>query len=107
MKVPGQIDLRTDDFWVKVVDVLVHNWAVVRPTSSSAPELVFFDNRSRVFDTMRFADVDEAIAGLRRNGFEPYDEIGGFRKILPKPRPPFIMERGNFRPVYSSGEYWR
>ena len=101
---PRQIDLKTDNFWVKVMEMLVHNWAVVRLTRSGVPELVFFDDRSRVFDTMQFADVDEAIAGLRRNGFVPFDQTGDFKEFLPKPKPPFTMERSNFRPVYSSGE---
>lgn len=103
----GNIDLRTDDFWVKVVDFLVHNWAVVRMTRSGTPELIFFDDRSRVFASLPFENVDQAVAGLRRNGFEQYDPMGDFRKILPKPRPPFSMERTNHRPVYLIGEYWR
>lgn len=104
---PGNINLKTDDLWVKVVDFLVHNWAVVRMTRSGTPELIFFDDRSRVFDTLPFDDVDKAIAGLRLNGFERYEQMGDFREVLPRPQPPFVMERSNFRPVYSSGEYWR
>lgn len=106
-RMPGQLDLRTKDFWVKVVDFLIHNWAVVRVTRSGTPELIFFDDASRVFDSMAFDNIDEAVAGLRRNGFKPYVEMGEFKKVLPKPRPPFSMERMNHRPVYSSGEYWR
>lgn len=103
----GHIDLRTDEYWVKVVDFLSHNWAVVRLTRDGTPELLFFDDRSHVFDKLTFAEVSEAIAGLRRNGFELYDEIGDFREILAKPTPPFTMERRNLRTVYSSGDLWR
>ena len=37
-----EIDLRTDFFWIKVVEMLQHNWAVIRETRRKEIEIIFF-----------------------------------------------------------------
>lgn len=107
MKELREIDLRTDDFWIKVVDMLQHNWAVIRPTRGGQIEIIFFHDGSIVFDKISGSSYRQAEADLRRNGFLPYDDPElHFRDFIAKPRAPFLMGSAAKRPIYSSGEYW-
>lgn len=103
-----EIDLRTEDFWIKVVGMLQHNWAVIRPTRRGQIEILFFDDGSLVFDKIPGSSFQQAEADLRRNGFLPHDDPEeDFRDFIAKPRAPFLMGSASKRPIYSSGEYWR
>ena len=103
-----EIDLRTDFFWIKVVEMLQHNWAVIRETRRKEIEIIFFHDGSVVFDKITCKSRRQAEVDLGRNGFLPYDDPHeDFHDFVAKPVGPFLMGRESRRPIYSSGEFWR
>jgi len=101
------VDIKSRAFWVKVLGMLVQNYALVDATPDGA-HVWFIGEGGDVFDEMRFASVEAAEAGLRYNGFWLYGEEPNDHEYLPIPAEPFV--RGRLREgggVYSSGEYWR
>ena len=94
-----------NQFWVKTIDFLINNWALLREELTQTT-VYFINDRSEVFDQLQFHSVQEATEGLERNGFR---KISGTDDsfFLDIPHPPYA--EGVFHmpgPVYSSGEYW-
>ena len=101
------VEIKSRAFWVKVLGMLVQNYALIDATADGA-HVWFIGEGGDIFDEMRFASVEAAEAGLRYNGFWLYGEEPNDHKYLPIPAEPFV--RGRLREgggVYSSGEYWR
>ena len=101
------IDLGQSGRWIKIVEFLQQNWAVILPTESgTGVRLWFFDDGFNVFDLIELADVATAQRSLSRNGFEPYTESKhGF---VASPVPHEKSPRFSWRPrrIYSTGEFW-
>ena len=53
---------QSEQYWYKVVEFLQQNWAVIEPVPGSRNCVVyFFDDRSRIFDQLRFSSEADAI----------------------------------------------
>ena len=115
--------------WVKVTGMLQQNWAVcvssgeLRRTAESASWLVdaalcasltedsqavhalFFDDHGALFDQLAFDGMASAEAALTFNGFDAVARHASFLQASGWPSMP--IRKGQSRPVYSSGEYWR
>ena len=101
------VEIKSRAFWVKVLGMLVQNYALVDATVDGA-HVWFIGEGGDIFDEMRFASVEAAEVGLRYNGFWLYGEEPNDHEYLPIPAEPFV--RGRLREgggVYSSGKYWR
>ena len=103
------VDIRSRDYWVKVVGMLEQNWALVDTgDSQSAGVRVFFvGDTSGVFDEMSFPSSEEATRALQKNGFSRYAEDSRLQVFIVPPAPPFRRSRHPNGAIYSSGQYWR
>ena len=97
-------NITSTDYWFKVIEFLVHNWAVIEENDVGC-HVYFFDDAAGIFDKLDFSSRFEAENALRRNGFDRYDEDEKAQKYIGKPEPPF--RRSSHWNVYSSGRFWR
>ena len=44
------VDIKSSDFWVKVVGMLQQNWAVIEPEKGGGARIHFISDTSGVFD---------------------------------------------------------
>ena len=110
ISMPDIVDIRSRDFWVKVVGMLEQNWALIEigGDDQSADVRVFFvGDTSGVFDEMSFPSNGEATRALRNNGFTRYADDRELQSFIVPPAPPFERSRHPSGAIYSSGKYWR
>ena len=105
-RVTGKLPERGDDLWVKVVGMLQQNWAAIEPEGDGV-RVSFIGDTGGVFDQMTFPSEAEAIQGLRRNGFQRFNDEPEMHKFLAPPEPPFRSQPHPNGPIYSSGRFWR
>jgi hypothetical protein len=111
------------DWWVKVLGMCSHNWALIEPQKQTGAEVFFFHDmgtvlcptgyrqvqvkgRSAVVDSLSFESVSGAENALRNNGFE---------KLVDNPGPWFGFEptghfydaRSTEEGIYSKKGYWQ
>lgn len=98
------IELKSEIFWVKIVDFLQQNWALIEVTDNKV--IVFFiQDSSVIFDRIEFKTIEDAENGLFKNGFKLYlDENENFLDFIVPPKKPYGEST---RPIYSSGQYWK
>jgi hypothetical protein len=100
-----EICIGSRDFWVKLVEMLQQNWALIEETEKSC-RVWFLTDCGGVFDEMDFADRAEAERSLIRNGFCRYVDNPNLSTFLDLPQPPYRRgEHMNGR-IYSSGRFW-
>jgi hypothetical protein len=99
------VPIKTQDFWVKVVEMLQQNWALIEPKGSKVT-IYFLHDLGGVFDELSYSSVREAQAALRLNGFRRYDEDPSYSEMFARPEPPFRRVQHPNGPIYSSGEFW-
>jgi len=120
---PPLFEIYSDDWWVKVLGMLQHNWALIETSNKKTTVYFFHDlgtqksfskqyrfyqlkNRSAVIDSLEFESIHEAELGLHQNGFmrlkdnpgpwdgeQPYKNFYDAREV----------EEG----IYSKAGYWR
>jgi len=56
------IEIKSTDFWVKVVGFLQHNWAVIEEVEQNRFKIFFFDDNAQVFDELGFKSLSDATA---------------------------------------------
>lgn len=95
------------DFWVKVVDMLQQNWAIIQYDPSDGARVFFISDRSEIFDQLTFRDVTEAEIALARNGFREFANAADLKSFLRAPLPPYREGRHPNGPIYSSGRFWQ
>jgi hypothetical protein len=101
------INIKSRDYWFKVVGMLQQNWALIEAISAGCPRVYFFGDTSGVFDELEFASAASAGEALRRNGFARYDEDPEVQRFIARPKPPFTRQQHPSGPIYSSGQHWR
>ena len=85
--------------------MLQQNWAVIVEQERST--LVFFYNDlCAVFDEIEFNSVEDARAGLLRNGFSKYLDNPQFSEFIAIPEGDFVEGSHPNGRIYFSGEYW-
>ncbi len=102
------IAISSTEFWVKIVEFLQQNWALIEHHKEGSECTVYFvGDTSGVFDTIDFATRELAEQALVRNGFKRYlDPSENFPEFLyPPPSPHHWREHPNGR-IYSSGRFW-
>ena len=102
------MEIKSKDYWFKVVEMLQQNWALIDKTDSSSGCIVYFvHDASGVFDRIQFSSEEEAFHALKRNGFARFSEDDEAHKLIAPPQPPFFETQHPNGPIYSSGRYWR
>jgi len=100
------IDIRSRDYWFKVVEMLQQNWALIDTDSTGSCIVYFLHDRSGVFDKMNFDSEEEAKIQLLQNGFHRYSDDSQAHQFIGVPAPPFYKDRHPNGPIYSSGRFW-
>jgi hypothetical protein len=67
-----RVPIENEDVWVKVVDMLQQNWAVIEPETAGRVRVYFISDASVVFDEIAFPSAEDAAIALQRNGFRRY-----------------------------------
>lgn len=103
-----QVEIRSTDYWFKIVDFLQQNWALIdQDLDDAACTVYFFGDTSGVFDRLRFRSVEEAEDALDRNGFAQYSLDTNVQTFLAEPAPPFFESEHPNGLIYSSGRFWK
>jgi uncharacterized protein (DUF1810 family) len=92
--------------WIKVLGMLQQNWCILEPGPMGNVDLVFFDDRGKVFDWLTVRDLSSAQIALDANGFTWMWRYSSFYRVGGMPRLPKSGNRQCIDPIYSSGEYW-
>ena len=100
------VDISHDDFFVKIVEMLQQNWAIIEPVSSTGVCVYFVSDTSGIFDEIAFSSEAAAITALKRNGFSRYADDLKLRSFLHPPLAPFHRHSHPNGPIYSSGRFW-
>jgi len=111
------------DWWVKVLGMLQHNWALIEEDRNGATTVYFFHDggmtlgspgyrlseiRSRcaVVDSLNFPNREDALQALYRNEFFRVTERSGpWMNDFPKGH--FYDARGTEKGIYSKSGYWK
>jgi hypothetical protein len=101
----GAVPIKTRDFWVKVVEMLQQNWALIEPEGSKVT-IYFLHDLGGVFDEIPYGSLPEAQTALCINGFRRFDADPSFAKICAPPKPPFRRIKHPNGRIYSSGRFW-
>jgi hypothetical protein len=64
------VTIQSTDYWIKVVEMLQQNWALIEAVKPEGVCVYFISDTSGVFDQMSFADEIAAREALVRNGFK-------------------------------------
>jgi hypothetical protein len=99
--------IKSGDFWVKVVDMLQQNWALIEIAPDTSAQVFFINDTSGIFDDMRFPSPEEAERALNRNGFRRFAVSPDLESFLRPPLAPFHRAAHPNGPIYSSGRFWR
>lgn len=101
----GEIKIISRDYWVKVVEFLQQNWALIDHDASGGFIVWFIGDTSGVFDKLTFPSEEEAGRALLRNGFRRFTDDKQFAEFLKPPDPPFVSRDHPNGPIYSSGRF--
>ena len=100
------VEIKSRDYWFKVVEMLQQNWALIDSLPDGVCNVFFVGDTSGIFDEIRFDSIDEAYKSLRRNGFAKYSDDKKAQGFIYPPEPPFYRSIHPNGPIYSSGRYW-
>jgi hypothetical protein len=95
------------DFWVKVVEMLQQNWALVEAEDVGSARVYFINDAGGVFDEIFFCSTGTAGEALAHNGFIRFSEHDDLQSFLRPPSSPFRRVPHPNGPIYSSGRFWR
>jgi hypothetical protein len=101
------VSIKSGDFWVKVVEMLQQNWALIDIEPDSSARVFFISDTSGVFDEMGFPSALQAERSLERNGFRRFAVSADLQSFLRPPLAPFHRAAHPNGPIYSSGRFWR
>jgi hypothetical protein len=99
------VDIRSRDYWFKIVEFLQQNWALIDPAPNGVI-VWFFGDTSGVFDQLTFASAETAAAELEHNGFRLYATDKQAQEFIACPQPPFRRHPHPNGLIYSSGRFW-
>ncbi len=103
----AEVEIRSRDYWIKVVGMLQQNWALVVEGPLKGVEVIYFlSDTSYVFDRIVLDSTTDARPSLLKNGFRRYDEDPRLLDLTSPPQPPFFEGPHPNGRIYSSGRYW-
>jgi hypothetical protein len=100
------ITIRSTDFWVKVVEMLQQNWALIEDEMPGV-RVYFISDIGGVFDQIAFPSASSAKEALSKNGFRRFADSADLQSFLRPPLAPFRRSTHPNGPIYSSGRFWR
>lgn len=106
MRQGDDIEIKSRDYWFKVVDFLQQNWALI-DLAEHGVVVWFFGDTAGVFDELRFEGEAAAFKALKRNGFKRFADDQEAQKFIAIPEGSFRWRKHPNGPIYSSGRYWK
>jgi hypothetical protein len=107
---PPVFKIGNRDWWVKVLGMLSHNWALIERNPDGCATVYFFQDqggkeRPSIIDSLEFPSVLKARQGLKHNGFVLLQGYPGpWMGCEPKG---FICDSRSERSrIYSNGKFW-
>ena len=107
---PSVFKISNRDWWVKVLGMLSHNWALIESKLGGRATVYFFQDtphgdRPAIIDSLEFPSVLKARQGLINNDFKILRSYPGpWMGCEPKG---FIYDsRSEKNKIYSNGKYW-
>ncbi len=100
------VEIKSRDYWFKIVEFLQQNWALIDQQDSGVV-VWFFGDTAGVFDELKFKTEAGATRALKRNGFKLFAEDPKAQEFIAQPEPPFSRRPHPNGPIYSSGRYWK
>ena len=94
------------DYWVKVVEFLQQNWALVDEDADGRSRIFFINDASGIFDELVCETPNEAREALIRNRFLEFSASADLQSFLRPPPAPFHRGTHPNGPIYSSGRFW-
>lgn len=106
MKASETVEIKSRDYWFKIVEFLQQNWALVDEAEGGVI-VWFLGDSSGVFDEMPFSSEVAAMEALERNGFRRYATDIQAHEFIATPEPPFHRRAHPNGRIYSSGRFWK
>ena len=103
----ASIDIKSADYWFKLVEMLQQNWALIECQREADCIVYFIHDESGVFDRMEFESRTLAEEALRRNGFKRFLDDPVAHTFIRPPSAPFFETEHPNGPIYSSGRFWK
>lgn len=120
---PPLFEIHSADWWVKVLGMLQHNWALIETSNKKTIVYFFHDlgnqkgysrqynfyqlkDRSAVIDSLEFECMEDAVLGLNKNGFMRLKDNPGPWEVE-QPNKNFYDAREDEEGIYSKALYWR
>jgi hypothetical protein len=121
---PPQFEIKSTEWWIKVLGMLQHNWALIEEQPNGTATVYFFHDcgntrsfnprykrsellgRSAIVDSLDFEHTTAAIEALEFHGFKLQKSAGRLGRSE-RPKGVFYDAREHEDGVYSSSEYWR
>ena len=107
---PPLFKISNRDWYVKVLGMLSHNWALIEENKDNTATVYFFQDhadgdRPAIIDSLNFEDDLEAWDALTRNGFDLLKKNPG-PWMGCEPKGYFYDARTSESAIYSNGKYW-
>ncbi len=109
-----EVGIKSREYWYRTSDLVEEYWALIDKENNNDFYTIFFmvhktlsegaEPESIIFDRINFNCKDNAIKGLRRNGYFKVDKFHSiFLPVVPPP--PFI--EWHFMKIYSELGLWK
>ncbi len=107
---PPIFNIANRNWWVKVLGMLSHNWALMDRSNNGSVVIYFFQDtaygeRPKVVDSLKFDGAIDAMRAIRRNGFVELRKSPG-PWVGAEPRGYIWDGRVSGPRIYSEGGYW-
>lgn len=102
---PFKPDLTSPAWWVKIVGMLQHNWALP-VLLEDRHVLLFVGDTAGMFDRIDFDDRRSMRNALIDNGFVEFARDPELQEFLAPPEFPLSVKLHPNGFIYSSGQYW-
>ena len=107
---PPIFNIANRNWWVKVLGMLSHNWALMDRSNNGSVVIYFFQDtaygeRPKVVDSLQFDGAIDAMRVMRRNGFVELRRNPG-PWVGAEPRGYIWDGRVSGPRIYSEGGYW-
>jgi hypothetical protein len=125
---PKEMKIFSKAWWVKPIEMLVHNWALIEENSKNKFTIYFFHDRGTtkgggehpnpfkhlrqesgyiaIIDSLQFDSKSACETALRRNDFELLSKLPG-PWVGEQPEGIFFDARKYEKGIYSNAGYWK
>jgi len=126
--IPKEIKIGSKTWWVKPIEMLVHNWALIEENSKNKCTIYFFHDRGTtkggeehsnpfkhlrqesgyiaIIDSLQFDSKIDCEIALRRNDFELLSKLPG-PWVGEQPEGISFDARKYEKGIYSNAGYWK